>query len=441
MSNVLIWPAQKRNLSSPRANRTSSFLKKKDKFSVRLTTTTLCRRAVLFLVPASTSLLLLIGYHSSSVRTIRDNKHTDRDEPSVLVVQTEEVSRPISSPSTATHFEWKCWDKCSCLPTERSRDDDDDDDDIVYMHQSYKTDNQSQWPAGWSTFRQSWLDLHSVKEEEEQQHGHGHGRQWVFVFWLDEHNDLLAKCTGYYKKLFHGRSAIQRADLARLLYLYQYGGLYADMDYLALKSHVPLLFDHPLLQHQQILLQGRVDQEVGLEWGFARTPRHPFWTYCLDHRIGPNGRVAAAPFSTGPSMLRRCLKFFAFPNIVQRRRTSLVPMHPYYSASSPEKANIGVHIGRNGTAAGTVVGGSIMIVEPRLIAPLDGRDFDSSCGRWRRGSAADHDHDNGNTASYWQSGNSDAWQTSPCRKYLVEETGSYAVTFYSQSWNQSSTTL
>jgi hypothetical protein len=99
-------------------------------------------------------------------------------------------------------FEWKCSDKCSCLPSER--------DDVVYMHQSSKTDNQTLWHGGWSTFRQSWLDHHM-------------NDGWVFVFWLDKHNDLLAKCMGYYEKLFQGRSSIQRADLSRLLYMYKYG--------------------------------------------------------------------------------------------------------------------------------------------------------------------------------------------------------------------------
>lgn len=303
------------------------------------------------------------------------------DEP-VAVAQVPTVVSP-------SLFEWKCWDKCSCLPPERS--------DIVYMHQSYKTENQTQWPDGWATFRQSWLD-HHVNDG------------WVFVFWLDKHNDLLAKCTGYYHKLFRRRSFIQRADLSRLLYLHKYAGMYADLDYLALKSQVPLLNEHPLLKDMQILLQGRKDQDVGLEWGFARKPGHEFWTYCLDNRIGKDGSITAAIFSTGPSMLRRCLKLYSFKTLKQRREAKqLAHMQPF----PPPNHGGG--------------GGDIMIVEPRLIAPLDGRDFASSCGQWRRG----------RNGTAWQSSE---WQTSACRKQLVDEIGSYAVTFYSQSWNKSTST-
>jgi hypothetical protein len=151
-----------------------------------------------------------------------------------------------------------------------------------------------------------------------------------------------------------------------------------------------------MLKDMQIMLQGRIDQEVGLEWGFARKPGHDFWTYCLDNHIGKNCKVSAAIYSTGPHMLRRCLKFYSYKTREQRRE-SLHPMHPFPN--------------------------DIVIVEPRLIAPLDGRDFESDCGQWR-GRKDD---------TAWQS----EWNSSSCRKHLVDEKGSYAVTFYTQSWNES----
>jgi hypothetical protein len=176
---------------------------------------------------------------------------------SILVPLTPaEVASPI-------HFQWKCADQCSCLPPVR--------DDVIYMHQSYNVKNQTYWPKSWVAFRQSWLDHHA-------------NEGWVFVFWLDKHNDLLARCTGY-ETLFQGRSFIQKADLSRLLYLHKYGGLYADMDYLALKSQAALLNEHPLLKDMQILLQGRVDQVVGIEYALPASQDTSFgrfaWTITL----------------------------------------------------------------------------------------------------------------------------------------------------------------
>lgn len=237
------------------------------------------------------------------------------------------------------------------------------------MHQSYKTDNQTRWPRGWKLFHETWHDLH---------------KDWYFVFWLNEHNELLAKCSGF-EELFQARSDLQKADLARLLYLHRYGGLYADMDYLALRSQVPLLTKHPLLKQGQVLLQGRFQQVVGLEWGFARQPGHPFWTFCLSHKIAKFKEDKDAIFSTGPHMLRRCLKGYS-------KKKELEHMVAYQD--------------------------NIMIVEPNLLAPIDAFDFNSTCGIWRTRSQ-----------HLWLN----QWETSACREQLLER-GCYAVTFYTQSW-------
>jgi hypothetical protein len=97
----------------------------------------------------------------------------------------------------AKQFEWKCSDECSCLPPPVRNDT----TTTTYMHQSYKTANQTLWPQGWTLFRNSWLELH--KEAD-----------WTFVFWLDQHNDLLAQCTGF-GPLFQGRGPLQKASVIR----------------------------------------------------------------------------------------------------------------------------------------------------------------------------------------------------------------------------------
>jgi len=184
------------------------------------------------------------------------------DAVSRALVIGRKVPQDNKVPSeVANQFHWKCSHDCSCLPPIQNN--------TVYMHQSYKTENQTRWPRGWSLFHETWHNLH---------------KDWYFVFWLNEHNDLLAKCSGF-EKVFEGRSDIQKADLARLLYLHRYGGMYADMDYLALRSHVPLLTTHAQLKKEKVLLQGRFQQVVGLEWGFARQAGHPFWTFCLNNKI------------------------------------------------------------------------------------------------------------------------------------------------------------
>jgi hypothetical protein len=175
-----------------------------------------------------------------------------------------------------------------------------------------------------------------------------------------------------------------------------YGGLYADSDYLALQSQIPLLEQHPILKHQQVLLQGRGEQQpVGLEWGYARKPGHAFFVYCLEHHIDSYTKSdSAAVYVTGPVMLETCLRTYIGTTNARRPDHPLVPM--------------------------TTLNNSIVIVEPKLIAPIDGQDFESTCGSWR----SSNDHHS------WR----DDWATSTCRKELLQQ-GSFAVTFYTQSWN------
>lgn len=269
------------------------------------------------------------------------------------------IASSISS-AKRIHFEWNCTDDCSCLPPER-------DDNVMYMHQSYKTTNTTEWPAGWSVFRESWLERHTA---------------WVFIFWLDEHNELLAQCMGY-SEMYSGRSFIQKADLARHMYLQKFGGFYCDMDYLALQNQEPLIRS----LNQDVLLQGRTHQVVGFEWGYAREPNHPIFQHCLSMVSKKSDmKDKCAIFVTGPKLLTRCLRSF-----YKLKQKGLEHMKSY---------------------------DGLMIVKPELIAPIVADDLESECGQWRNSSQ-----------SHWER----QWSKSACRQQLLHQ-GSYAVTVYSHSW-------
>lgn len=268
--------------------------------------------------------------------------------------------------TTSVYYEWKCSDRCSCLPPII------EGDRIRYMHQSYKTSDKSKWPSNWEFFHKTWLDLHG---------------DWTFIFWSDKHNELLAKCMGY-EELFSGRSFIQKADLARLMYLQRYGGLYADLDYIALKNHDELLLLEDI-RDQDVLLQGRTMQVVGLEWGYARQPEHPIWKHCLTKTLSKKDELknACAIFVTGPKMLGRCLRSYY-------KIKTLEHMQSY---------------------------DGLMIIRPQLIAPIVATDFNSECGKWRSSMSS----------SWWES----KWEKSRCKSELLHNQ-TYAVTVYSHSWGE-----
>lgn len=92
------------------------------------------------------------------------------------------------------------------------------------LHQTWKTD---QVPAKFAHHLQSWRRLHP---------------DWHFEFW-DDHSsrELMAEKYPKHLRQYDRMSGIKRADIARLVALSVYGGVYADIDVEATRSLEPLL--------------------------------------------------------------------------------------------------------------------------------------------------------------------------------------------------------
>ncbi|KAK9841295.1 hypothetical protein WJX74_003340 [Apatococcus lobatus] len=118
------------------------------------------------------------------------------------------------------------------------------------IHQSWKSAELPEKFAAWS---RSWRSNHP---------------DWAFVLWTDETNrKLIAEHFPHLLPVFDGfPEAIMRADTARILYMKQFGGCYADLDFESLK---------PL----DSLLEG--------------TPQHPFWDFALRHIVEKAAHDAA----------------------------------------------------------------------------------------------------------------------------------------------------
>ena len=93
------------------------------------------------------------------------------------------------------------------------------------IHQSWKTESL---PPDFRNWSQSWRRLHPSYE---------------FRLWTDRDNhQLIADHYPWflpvYEELDH---KIKRADVVRFFYLYHFGGVYADLDFLALRPFDELL--------------------------------------------------------------------------------------------------------------------------------------------------------------------------------------------------------
>lgn len=131
------------------------------------------------------------------------------------------------------------------------------------IHQTAPAD-KSKWNPIWTQCQESWKKNFPNYE---------------YKMWTDEDNENLVK-TKYpwfydtYKGFKHN---ISRVDCSRYFYLYEYGGIYADMDYECLKNFEHLLPTGKACTNQ---MPGHTDgmYENAL---MASPPKHPFWMYLL----------------------------------------------------------------------------------------------------------------------------------------------------------------
>lgn len=169
---------------------------------------------------------------------------------------------------------------------------------------------------------------------------------------------------------------INRADAARVFYMYKYGGMYADLDFLSLK---PI---DTLLQDTGVALGSMgpdrtFEHSIPNAW-MASKAGHRFWMACAEDMIEEAKKKPweGAEYLTGPVMLFRVLK-------------------KYNETSSKDP---------------------VTVLAPHLIYPYS----------W------DHDHDKDSICSA-QSDNFDAEE---CIAAIDPDNRSYAVSFWSHSWEE-----
>lgn len=162
------------------------------------------------------------------------------------------------------------------------------------IHQSWKEDKL---PAKFLTWSNSWRIRHP---------------DWQWVLWTDEDNDqLIAQHWPMLNDTYWGlQGNIFRADFVRNLYMYTYGGMYADLDMECLRSidtliesemdslmtsHAPRSLStskHPIYQ---LALLGsmktgphQTGHSIPNAW-MASTPGHPFWLLTISSAMAKMG--------------------------------------------------------------------------------------------------------------------------------------------------------
>lgn len=157
---------------------------------------------------------------------------------------------------------------------------------------------------------------------------------WEYVLWTDSDNAFMVeKYAPWFLETFNALpEPIERADASRNLYMYIFGGVYADLDTECLRPYDSLFENRnvPVVSHQQ-LISNRSDFDVpkpqrkaflgsmhpdrnfhsGLPnaW-MASTPAHPFWTLPLEY-IPTHALDNKTPeYLTGPDALFDVLRVY-----------------------------------------------------------------------------------------------------------------------------------
>lgn len=132
------------------------------------------------------------------------------------------------------------------------------------VHQTWATDEV---PAAWKGAADAWRALAA-------------DAAWEYRFWTDAANvEFLEAQYPWLVEFYQKLLGVQRAHLMRYLYMYHFGGIYADLDVLP-RAGFRTLIDH-VMPPNRVLLCERAHRD-GVDAGlFASAPKHPLWNHAV----------------------------------------------------------------------------------------------------------------------------------------------------------------
>jgi mannosyltransferase OCH1-like enzyme len=168
------------------------------------------------------------------------------------------------------------------------------------LHQTWKT---TSLPPAFQQWQATWLQLHP---------------DWEYRFYTDEDcRNFMAEHYAAFLPMYDGFDAqIKRVDMVRYFLLHHYGGVYADMDFEALKPVDEFLQGadvvigmEPLSHWEKVRAQGYPFQALLCNAWMASVPGHPMWPHlfklvpALEHTVHP-------VTTTGPYLLTMAYESF-----------------------------------------------------------------------------------------------------------------------------------
>lgn len=158
----------------------------------------------------------------------------------------------------------------------------------MILHQTAPAD-KSKWHPSWPVCQKSWRDNFS---------------HYTYTMWTDE--DIIKFIRERFPRflpIFTTYDAnIKRIDAFRYFLLYDYGGIYADMDYECYKN-----FQHMLPAGKVSIAESTFAHERFQNALMASPPKHPFWLYVFD-ALMKNKEEKHPVLATGPHVIDAAIK-------------------------------------------------------------------------------------------------------------------------------------
>lgn len=155
--------------------------------------------------------------------------------------------------------------------------------------------------AVWNEYQPTWQQMHPG---------------WQYYFWTDAQNEafVAAKFPEYLDLYQALPYTINRVDMVRYLYLYEFGGFYVDLDCKCYKSFEALRSKASIVLGQQTFI-GSTHVECAV---IGSVQKHPFWLTVIAEIKRSLEAFSSHPIkslrilnTTGPFMLSRCVNQYS----------------------------------------------------------------------------------------------------------------------------------
>lgn len=202
------------------------------------------------------------------------------------------------------------------------------------IHQTAPAD-KTKWHPIWFTCQQSWLTNFPDYE---------------YRMWTDEDLDELIKTKfpWFYETFTGYPNKINRIDAARYFILYEYGGIYADMDFECLKNFESLItWDNVSIAESPCRNEGETHQNALM----ISPPKHRFWLKVFK-LLDKNKKQPNVLYCTGPQIIIEAIREVGATSLAAEQFAPLYTRtnKPVWKGGQLESAKDNVYTRHHGTA-------------------------------------------------------------------------------------------